>query len=197
MSALLIAPQHDAATTETRQWANRLLARLPHDIEGVEPCSRPVVDGRLAAGAHLVYIGHGEADCLLIPGVGFRKRTVLVDAKNVGLNRTVIAVACDSARTLGRRANVAAYLGWDRKIAFPSYNASPFSDAVVESVSHFLKGGTFLQLQDTFIGKLAAAEHAYLEDMKATNENGASWGILCAQYWAATMIAIGNPLQTA
>ncbi len=75
------------------------------------------VEAALAVQPHLLYFGHGGRDVLGDP--------VLVDFRNIGLlsGRIVLAMACNSADTLGPEAvnnqAVAAYLGFTLEIFVP------------------------------------------------------------------------------
>jgi hypothetical protein len=123
MSILFVGPARDRAEAVLRDVGERALQMLPARKRASTrvlwgaAADRSAVDRALVTGGHILYFGHGLEDRLGDPA--------LLDDHNIAgaAGHVVLAMACSSARRLGRdgvgRCGLRAYLGFTRPVFVP------------------------------------------------------------------------------
>jgi hypothetical protein len=201
-TVLLVRPANDSVAVELSAWASKLktASALGTSSIGVDLASgaatRSAVDSAMPSRDALFYFGHGTATALRGAGVD------LVDTMNVGLmaNRTIVAIACWSAKTLGPIAvtssGLAAYLGFDDKLLWLTGDPDlQFGPAICSGPNDLIQGndiGTALVSMRTQLQNVVTYYHS---GSGKSNPNSII-GFLSA-YWDSQHLALyGNASHT-
>jgi hypothetical protein len=139
---LVVAPDSDSVERElgaaAGEWVGVLANQPNHTSEFLQGTSvtRQSVETALNNASVVAYFGHGAASHL-------GRSAALIDGANVGRLRkkTVLAIACHSARNLGRsagEAGVIGYVGFDDALAVPLPGVDRFRQVLVTSATRSL-----------------------------------------------------------
>jgi hypothetical protein len=152
---LVICPQDDGFIRLLDDVARPVLPSDPSDVTllvGPE-ATRANVEALVKSHAVVLFIGHGDWDCLYATKDLTREQ--LLDRQNIwSLRRgTVIAIACRSGRELGSAsvdAGAEAFLGFNDDFAWPLHRSSipRFAFALKSGLAPLISGGSVGQGRD-------------------------------------------------
>jgi hypothetical protein len=202
VSILVLTPRDDTASKRCAAWADRLAAKFGAAVEARSTRVRSEVEVLLREHRNVIYFGHGEIHCLVVPRTLFRKRRVLVDVASLtqAPERVVVAVACWSGEGLAQAATDAAepnralsYLGWRDEVSWPPEWPHPIGDAVVEGVGALLDGGTVGECSESLRVALDRSHDEYRRvGPGRMSVDGVIFGKMCAKYWRERMVVEGD-----
>jgi hypothetical protein len=161
---VLIRPEDDASARYASEWATRaagILAAAGHaiacDVDRGSPADARTILAALGVQAELVcYFGHGSADAWL---TGF---SATVDANTVSAaqGKSIVSIACHTARALGPdaiTAGVIAWFGFTMKVPViaPHRNKEPIGDVIADSFAVLGAGGSLDELRQELVDELS------------------------------------------
>ena len=212
MSVVIVCPNDDVASKRLGTVGASLAQSFPALSSLLSNTrTRSVIDRNLRRFDHILYLGHGERDTLLVPAHLFRQERILIDASNIGrTGRVVIAVACNSSAGLGTISTsshggtqpnplVESYVGWLDEVGFPRAHPDPILDALRTGLEEAFHGQDMGGVEDELKQRFGEAHDDYRDNGVASYGMAPAdkrLGQLEAKYWEARLRVDGDRART-
>jgi hypothetical protein len=168
-SVLVLTPCDDGEARTVGRWGEDAASAMGCVAKVIR--TRDEATRELRNSRHLLYFGHGERDALVCRQGRLRRRTQrLCDKDNLGQGvQVVIAVACWSARQLGKDVTtspfrVSAYVGWLSDMSVHGNMDDPLREAVCDGIRVLAAGGTIEDCASEMSDGFQRAHDVYSRD---------------------------------